>query len=107
MRESRMPTASQPILVRLVLGMVALGALALGTALPGCGRTPLDDFADGSYPRLDGGGFDAHLGDAGDAGAECTSDRECDDELFCNGQERCVAGACAEGAAPGGSRRCT
>ena len=28
---------------------------------------------------------------------ECTRDDECDDGRFCNGQERCRAGSCADG----------
>ncbi|WP_157069413.1 MopE-related protein [Sandaracinus amylolyticus] len=37
--------------------------------------------------------------DAGEA-PECTSDVACDDDLFCNGAERCVSGACTSGSAP-------
>ncbi|MCB9519265.1 MAG: putative metal-binding motif-containing protein [Myxococcales bacterium] len=32
-----------------------------------------------------------------DGGARCAGDAECDDGLFCNGVERCVAGACEAG----------
>ncbi len=75
----------------------------------GCGRTGLDTFADGALPSLDGGsdgpgfdggpdaGFDAGP-DAGFDGGRCTRDLDCDDGLFCNGQERCVAGRCVAGA---------
>lgn len=55
---------------------------------------------DGSPPPPDAGGRDG-------APSGCTSDLECDDELFCNGRERCApdeAGAddrgCARDAAP-------
>ncbi|RJP34807.1 MAG: PKD domain-containing protein [Phycisphaerales bacterium] len=30
----------------------------------------------------------------------CDTDEECDDGLFCNGAETCLAGACADGASP-------
>ena len=30
----------------------------------------------------------------------CTADRDCDDGMFCNGPERCVDGACMDGAPP-------
>ncbi len=33
-----------------------------------------------------------------DAPASCTTDAQCDDGLFCNGTERCEAGACVMGA---------
>lgn len=31
---------------------------------------------------------------------QCTSNSQCDDKLFCNGQETCLAGACQSGIAP-------
>lgn len=43
-------------------------------------------------PAMDSGG--------GDAGTPCESDDDCDDGLFCNGMEACVAGRCAPGVEP-------
>jgi hypothetical protein len=45
------------------------------------------------YGRIDVLGSLARL-------APCTSDASCDDGAFCNGMERCVAGACELGAGP-------
>src|SRR5690606_15952950 len=64
-------------------------SLAILSGLAGCGRTQLDDFMDGAPPQPDGGVPD---------GGACTSDEACSDGLFCNGQERCVGGACVAGA---------
>ena len=44
-------------------------------------------------------GSDAGL-DAPAADAGCARDADCDDGLFCNGQERCRGGICADGPPP-------
>ena len=46
---------------------------------------------------MDDGGFDSAVGT--DSGPECVADPDCDDGLFCNGAEACVAGACVAGSA--------
>jgi alpha-tubulin suppressor-like RCC1 family protein len=66
-------------------GVVLVGALF---ALAACG----DDDA-----GMDDGGTDSAIGT--DTGPECTADPDCDDGLFCNGAEACVAGACVAGSA--------
>lgn len=38
------------------------------------------------------------------AANRCTTHRECDDGLFCNGEERCVSGQCVRLPLPGGVR---
>ncbi|MBK6807805.1 MAG: hypothetical protein IPL19_03560 [Sandaracinaceae bacterium] len=62
---------------------LALAWLGLSLAFAACGSDP---------------------GVTSDAGAACTSDRECGDGVFCNGTERCVAGAsgssCVSGSNP-------
>jgi hypothetical protein len=41
------------------------------------------------------------LDERGDVGGPlCTNDGACSDDLFCNGEERCVSGACVPGTAP-------
>jgi hypothetical protein len=47
-------------------------------------------------------GDDASMADGPslDGSARCTTDDDCDDDLFCNGDERCVMGACRPGADP-------
>ena len=37
---------------------------------------------------------------AADEGSPCIADADCDDDLFCNGEEICLAGFCVEGAPP-------
>lgn len=68
-----------------------LSILALSSA--GCGLTldlqPPDEGFDASVPPGDGG-----------AERECRADGDCDDGLFCNGVERCRAGACTPGVPP-------
>ncbi|HJL33802.1 MAG TPA: hypothetical protein RMI62_32220, partial [Polyangiaceae bacterium LLY-WYZ-15_(1-7)] len=71
-----------------------LALLALLVAA--CGRSPLSTFEDGAAPRPDGGTVDGGTVDGG----SCTSAADCDDGLFCNGAEACIAGACVAGAPP-------
>ena len=68
--------------------------LVCGLLLAGCGRTPLDTFSDGDVPPPFDGGIDSGT-DGG--GPDCESDAMCDDGIFCNGQEVCIAGACQPG----------
>ena len=70
----------------------ALAFLA-GFALWGCGRTMPDTFQDGAPPSMDGGPADGGR----DAGPICVTDSDCDDGVFCDGEETCVAGECVEG----------
>jgi hypothetical protein len=74
--------------IRLVAG-AAVGLLAAG--LVGCSG-PTDGF-DGASPG-DGGGRDAV-----DERATCRTNAECDDRVFCNGEERCISGRCSQGLA--------
>ena len=61
--------------------------VALALALGACGD--------------DDGGMDAGMDAAAvDAPPECTLDEECDDGLFCNGEESCVEGRCFFADAP-------
>ncbi len=64
--------------------LLALLFLWLGQ---GCGQAPA--------PAQDGGTDDATMDER-----RCDSDDDCDDGVFCNGLEECVAGACAPGAPP-------
>jgi len=66
---------------RNVLRVGCVGLFALASAV-GCGRTPLDDFRDGSVPM-----------------GECIADTDCDDGIYCNGAETCAGGRCRGGAA--------
>src|SRR6516164_9356482 len=75
-------------------------ALFLLASIAGCGvRTGLESSGSG----MDGGpGLDTlPMRDFGPSdGGSCTSDRQCDDNLFCNGTESCVAGHCQHGPPP-------
>jgi len=65
--------------------LMVLGcSFAVGLAvIPGCGTAPLD------------GGDDPPPGQP-----VCDNDGDCDDGVFCNGAETCVANACVAGSAP-------
>ena len=71
-------------------------ALTLLVGLYGCGGDtgPVDSGSDGEVTNPDGGGG------RDDAGPACERDSDCDDGLFCNGAETCVAGGCMPGTAP-------
>ncbi|MCA9602618.1 MAG: putative metal-binding motif-containing protein, partial [Myxococcales bacterium] len=64
--------------------------LGLGAFASSCSTEP-----GGSTQTSADGGDDAGI-DAGPA--PCTSDAECDDGRYCNGEETCDAGFCADGA---------
>jgi hypothetical protein len=77
--------------------------LVLVLWLPSCGaRTPLRIGDDAGVPSFDAGPHDASgRPDAGpidvgppDSPSPCRGDRECDDGLFCTGEERCSGGIC-------------
>ncbi len=81
--------ASRLALLSLVAASLALGA---------CGRTDMDMFGDAEVPLPDAG---ADFGtDAGTDAGLCVADLDCDDGLYCNGQEVCSDGACVPGTAP-------
>ena len=69
----------------------ALSSLVLVFVLAGC---------PGPEPTIDGGA-DAPTADTGsDGGPACTRASDCDDGLFCNGEETCTEGRCVAGADP-------
>ena len=77
--------------IRWLTAVTALLALA-------CGRTDLEIPEDVPYADVP----DAHDGDAGDVPMDsrpCRTNVDCDDRVFCNGQETCVAGVCHAGPA--------
>ena len=45
--------------------------------------------------------------DARTTGDSCSQDADCDDGIFCNGEERCVAGVCQPGKLPDDGVECT
>ncbi|MBI5517020.1 MAG: PPC domain-containing protein [Deltaproteobacteria bacterium] len=83
-------------LMRYLLAGLVIATLA-------CGRTELGDLSDvpdGDAPDGDVSDGDVPDGDAADTDAPevaCTSNRACDDGLFCDGVEECVAGRCVRG----------
>ncbi len=68
---------------------------ATGTdaGVDGGGDGPLDGVADGASDGATDGATDGGA-DAPKDGPTCIADGDCDDGVFCNGAERCVAGAC-------------
>ncbi|MFQ5461828.1 MAG: M6 family metalloprotease domain-containing protein, partial [Phycisphaerae bacterium] len=70
--------------------------IALDTGVPDCngnGVPDACDIAQGTSQDLNGDGIP-------DECAGCTLDSQCDDGVFCNGVETCVAGVCAAGTPP-------
>lgn len=64
------------------------------------GGSPIDSGTDGSTGARDGGTSSAGgAGGAGtaDAGKPCSVDGDCDDQSYCTGVEKCVAGHCTAG----------
>ena len=57
------------------------------------------DLADADV--ADAGSSDADLPASQDT-SECRTDRECDNDIWCDGQERCVLGSCENGTPPQG-----
>jgi hypothetical protein len=78
-----------------VLAMTPMGCSS-STVAPddGGGETDLGTAGDAA---ADGGDGETDGGDA--SGCLCTSDRDCDDGVYCDGEERC--GGCALGCMPG------
>src|SRR5690606_27081345 len=97
------------------IACAVLGLLVSGCSCGGETSTPGGDASVDAAPRMDGGGDDAGRDDAGlddggeDAGAHdagpptCTDDAECQNDVFCDGAERCAPddpAADAQGCAP-------
>src|SRR5687768_14728227 len=80
--------------------LFACGLVAVLLSLAGCGGD------DGPAPREDAG-FDASFVPDGLPPGTCRADEECDDDVFCNGPERCApadpaadAAGCLRGTPP-------
>lgn len=79
------PSGSRAISLSVVLVLLAAGCGDSEKSSSGKGDGGADaDASDGA--RKDGGG------------SECERDSDCDDDLFCNGEETCEAGRCEAGA---------
>ncbi|MFO0684797.1 MAG: hypothetical protein U0234_22260 [Sandaracinus sp.] len=75
--------------------LLLAASLSLGAVGAGCGvRTGLHVTEDDTGPRADAGPRDVGFPDSASDGGRCTSDRDCDDSLTCNGFEACVSGQC-------------
>ncbi len=91
--------------------LAASMAAVIAPSISGCGLVldtdppdPQPGALDGG--ALDGGVFDAGASDAGrgdagtDGGPMCAEDVDCKDDVYCNGEEHCVEGACVAGTPP-------
>lgn len=85
-----------------------------GVAMADAGRSDSGAFPDAQVMDL-GVSPDAESPDTGanpdaaaeDAGAHCVNNADCDDGVFCNGEEICTAGAPGDGCGPALARQCT